>query len=244
MLALQAVVVNQTLVDQQEWANPIGKTIQQEGQRYEVIGVAENFKVSGFSKELPVAVFLANQEAYNYMAIRHTAGSEEQIAAFVKEKWATLYPDIPVHAFHQNLVFDNFYRSIDRGHIAFSYIAAIALLIACMGLFGLSIQNYARYLKEASIRKVLGASVSQVLLLANRKFIILLGIASVIATGLCWGLTQMLLLALKENIGELQLGITPFLVANLLVFITAVIAVSGQSYKLSKVTPADALRVE
>ena len=113
-----------------------------------------------------------------------------------------------------------------------------------MGLFGLSIQNYTRFLKEASIRKVLGASVSQVLFLANKKFVILLVVASIIATVFCWTGMQMALLASKEHIGDLQLGVTPYLIANLLVFITACIAISGQSYKLAKVTPADALRME
>ncbi|MEL6718107.1 MAG: ABC transporter permease [Bacteroidota bacterium] len=240
----ETVVVNQILADQQEWTNPIGKSLLKGGQRYSVIGVAENFKITGQSDQLPVAIFPANEEAYNYMAIRHTGGSGEQVEAFVKNKWATLYPDVPLHAFHQKLVFEDFYKSVEDGYINFSYIAALALLIACMGLFGLSIQNYSRFLKEASIRKVLGASVSQVLFLANRNFIILLVVASIIATSLCWLGIQTLLLSAKEHLGDLHLGIVPYLLANLLVFITACIAVSGQSYKLTKVDPAIALKEE
>ncbi|MEM6700170.1 MAG: FtsX-like permease family protein, partial [Bacteroidota bacterium] len=182
----QTVVINQILADQQEWENPIGETLLREGQRYEVIGIAENFKVTGQSKLLPVAIFPTNGATYNYMVIRHMANSGDQLETFIEEKWAALYPDVPLHAFHQKLVFDDFYESVEDGYTNFSYIAALALLIACMGLFGLSIQNYTRFQKEASIRKILGASVSQVLLLANKNFIILLLIASIIATSCCW----------------------------------------------------------
>ena len=113
-----------------------------------------------------------------------------------------------------------------------------------MGLFGLTMQNHARYLKEASIRKVLGASVSQIVLLANRNFIIMLLSSSLIATAICWGAMQVLLPMVKEYIGNLTLGIIPFLLANLLVFLTAIIAIGSQSYNLTKVAPADALRME
>jgi len=128
--------------------------------------------------------------------------------------------------------------------MAFSYLAGLALLIACMGLFGLATQNYARFLKEASIRKVLGASVSQIIFLANRNFILLLGIASILATGICWGVLQAVLLYFKDYLGDFSLGINPFIIGNLLVFLTAIIAIGGQSYKLTKVAPADALRME
>ncbi|MEM8523125.1 MAG: ABC transporter permease [Bacteroidota bacterium] len=240
----KTVVVNQIFADQQGWANPIGKTLSRANQRYEVIGVTENFKTTGQSKLLPVAMFPNNSEAYNYMAIRHTAGSGEQVEAFIKEKWNTLYPDVPLHAFHQELVFEDFYESVEDGYTNFSYIAGLALLIACMGLFGLSIQNYTRFQKEASIRKVLGASISQLLLLSNKNFIVLLVIASTVATIMCWTGMRTLLLSSKEHLGDLQLGITPYLLANVLVFATACIAVSGQSYKLTKVDPADALKEE
>lgn len=240
----QSVVINQIMADQQEWARPIGKTFRQDGQKFTVVGVVENFKVTGFSSDLPISFFLGKQEEYGYMAIRHAAGTGEQVANSVRNNWAKLYPTIPFNFFHQNLIFDNFHSSFGRVTVFYGYIAGLALLIACMGLFGLAMQNHARFLKEASIRKVLGASVSQIVLLANRNFIIMLLSASFIATVICWGAMQILLPMAKEYIGDLSLGILPYLLANLLVFVTAIIAIGSQSYKLTKVAPADALRME
>ncbi len=240
----QTVVVNQIFADQQKWTNPLGKSLLRENQRYEVIGVAKNFKVTGQSDQLPVAIFLENDNAYNYLAIRHTAGTGEQVEALVEDKWASLYPNIPLQCFPQELVFEDFYKSVQRGYTNLCYIAGLALLIACMGLLGLSIQNYTRFLKEASIRKVFGASVGQVLLLANRNFILLLVVASIIATGLCWIGMQTLLYTSREHLGDIQFGIMPYLLANLLVFLTACIAVSRQSYMLATVDPANSLKEE
>ncbi|MEM9887571.1 MAG: ABC transporter permease [Bacteroidota bacterium] len=240
----QTVVINQILAEEQEWENPIGKRLLREGQPYQVVGVVENFKTTGQSDQQAVAIFPSQQEAYNYMAIRHDTGSGEQLESFIRDRWTALYADIPLYCFHQKLVFDDFYRSVEEGYTTFSYIAALALLIACMGLFGLSIQNYTRFLKEASIRKILGASVGQVLLLANKSFIILLLIASIVATTLCWIGMQTLLTTSREHIGNLQLGVLPYLLANLLVLVTACIAISGQSYKLTKANPANALKEE
>ncbi len=240
----QATVINQRFANQQAWSNPIGQTFRKEGQVYTVVGVVENFKIAGFSKEFPLAFYLGAPEDYGYMAIRHAAGTNQQVEDYARKRWTTLYPDIPFNYFHQNLVFENFYRSYGNVSRVFGYVAGLALLIACMGLFGLATQNYARYLKEASIRKVLGATVSQIVLLANRQFFWMLIISSVIATIICWSGMQVLLVMVEEYIGPLALGWTPFFIANLLVFITAIIAIGGQSYKLTKVAPADALRME
>ena len=240
----QAAVINQLFATQQSWTNPIGQTFRKKGQIYTVVGVVEDFKIAGFSKEFPLAFYLGAPEDYGYMAIRHNAGTNQQVADYAHKHWTNLYPDIPFNYFHQNLVFENFYQSYGKVSRVFGYVAGLALLIACMGLFGLATQNYARYLKEASIRKVLGATVAQIVLLANRQFFWMLMIASVIATTLCWIGMQVSLAIMKEYIGNLHLGWTPFFIANLLVFITAIIAVGGQSYKLTKVAPADALRME
>jgi len=239
-----AVVINQYFVEEENWDNPINQTFRRDGQTYRVIGVVDNFKAASFAKMSPAVFFQGDKAAYNYLAIRYENGANQLVEDFAKNSWATLYPDIPFNFFHQNLVFDSFYQRFYRTSKVFGFLALLALLIACLGLFGLASQNYARYLKEASIRKVLGASTQQILLMGNRHFIWMLGIASVIATGICWVGAQAFYKSFEAYIGVVELGITPYIVGNLLVFITAIIAVGGQSYQLTKIAPADALRSE
>jgi len=240
----QTVVINQLFADQQAWDNPLGQTFRKRGQIYTVVGVVENFKIEGIPKKEPVSFYLAPPETYGYMAIRHAAGTNQEVKEYAQKHWATLYPDSPFNYFHQHLIFEIFYQRFGNASRFYSCIAGLALLIACMGLFGLATQNYARYLKEVSIRKVLGASVSQVVFLVNRKFLVMLLIASLTATLISWMAMTAILAQTKEYIGELNLGITPFILGNLLVFTMAIIAIGSQTYKLSKITPADALRIE
>ncbi len=239
-----SVVINQFFVEKQNWENPINQTFRKDGQRYRVVGVVEDFKVAGFSKTLPTVFFQGAKDQYNYLAIRYEQGAKQLVEEFTKNSWAKLYPDSPFNFFHQNLVFDSFYQRFYKVSTLFSFLAILGLLIACMGLFGLASQNYARYLKEASIRKVLGATTQQILLIGNRHFIWLLGIASIIATGISWIGAQLVFKDVEAYIGVVELGISPYIVGNLLVFLTAIIAIGAQSYQLTKIAPADALRNE
>ncbi|MCB9087120.1 MAG: ABC transporter permease [Calditrichae bacterium] len=239
-----AVIVNKTFVQERQWAEPLGKQLRAGEQTYRVIGVVDDFKLIGSAATRPVVFFQADAEKFAYLVLRYEAGSGEQAAGFVKSIWQRLYPEIPFSYFHQPSVFDNFYRSYNNVTSAFNYIAGLALIIACLGLFGLSSQNYASYLKEVSIRKVLGASVRDTVLLVNRAFLIILLIAGALATGVCYLGVQLLLEAVKEYTGVVELGITPYLLANVLVFLTAGAAIAGQSYRLARISPAVTLRNE
>ena len=238
------VIVNQQLVEKQNWVNPINQSFRKDGQNYRIIGVVENFKFAGYSKTLPAVFFQGTKEKFNYLSIRFEQGTTQSVEDFTKNSWDKLYPDSPFNFFHQNLVFDAFYQRFYKVSLIYNFLSALALLIACMGLFGLASQNYTRYLKEASIRKVLGATTQQILLIGNRHFIWMLLIASVLATGICCVGAHFGFKAVEEYIGTVELGITPYVVGNLLVFLTAIIAVGGQSYQLTKIAPADALRNE
>lgn len=238
------VVVNQRLVDKQNWENPINQSFRKDGETYRIIGVVENFKFAGFSKTLPVVFFQGPKERFNYLTVRFEHGANQAVEDFTKNSWVKLYHDSPFNFFHQKLVFDAFYQRFNKVSLTYSFLSGLALLIACLGLFGLASQNYARYLKEASIRKVLGATTQQILLLGNRHFIWMLLITSLLATGICWVGAQFGFKAVEEYIGIVELGIAPYVVGNLLVFLTAIIAVGAQSYQLIKIAPADALRNE
>ena len=105
-----AVIVNQRLVDLQNWANPVGQSFRKDGQTYNVVGVAENFKVAGFSKTLPAVFFRGTKERFNYLTVRCEQGANQSVEDFAKKSWAKLYPDSPFNFFYQELIFDGFYQ--------------------------------------------------------------------------------------------------------------------------------------
>lgn len=239
-----AVVVNETFVKKHQLDNPIGQQIWSDGKPLLITGVVEDFKMMGSGAAHPVVFRLADEKAFAYMAIRHEKGSGGTVEGLMKSSWKRLYPEAPFNYFHQEDVFENFYRSYSGVATVFGYVAGLALLIACMGLFGLATQNFTSILKEASIRKVLGASTSSIVMLANRKFLLTLAIAALLATGVCFLGFKAIVYSLEDYTGTLNLGAWPYLLAYLLVFLSAGIAVGGQTYRLARMSPADSLRTE
>ena len=239
-----AVLVNETFVKDHGWTDGIGQEIRSEQQTSRVVGVVEDFKLFGSGAKRPVVFHLAGAEQFSYLAIRHEAGAGKPVQTFMKTAWERLYAATPFSYFHQEAVFEGFYQSFGNLARVFNYIAGLALLIACLGLFGLAAQNFSSRVKEVSIRKVLGATTLSIILLANRRFLSMLAAASVVATGCCYIGIQLLIQSAEEFTGSLTLGITPYVIANLLVFLTAGIAVAGQSLKLVRMAPVEALRSE
>ena len=240
----KSVVVNQQFVKESGWGNAIGQQIRSNGQTYGIVGVVGDFKMAPTGVVKP-AVFYRSEKANSaYLALRYAPGTGGKTEAFMKAAWGKLDSGTPFNFFHQNLVFDSFFQEFNTVSKLFGYIAGLALLIACMGLFGLASQNYAARLKESGIRKVLGASAQQIILKANRSFIILLLVASVIATGICFGGFQVFTKMAEEFTGKVSVSVLPYLLSNLLVFAVAAIAVAWQSVKLARVAPSETLRSE
>lgn len=239
-----SVVVNQQLLLDNGWADHFGHQIRSKGKTYDIVGVVENFKLGPTGVIKPAVFYLAEDAGLGYLALRYEPGTGEQVESFMKAAWQKLDSGTPFSYFHQALVFDYFFREFNSVSKLFGYIAALALLIACMGLFGLASQNYVNRLKESGIRKVLGASSGQIILQANRNFIFLLLIASVLATAICFGGFQLAAAQAADFIGDIELGVLPYLLSNGLVFLLAALAVGWQSYKLAGVVPAETLRNE
>jgi putative ABC transport system permease protein len=154
--------------------------------------------------------------------------------------WATLNPDTPFEPFFQDSVFDESFRGSRGITNIFAFTAILALLISCLGLFGLAAQNTASRMKEMTIRKILGATVGHMAGLANRRFLVLLALAALVATPLSYALIK----ALLDSIYRYHIGVGPasFVTAYLLVFAIAVLTVSSQIRKLAGVNPAEVLR--
>lgn len=240
----RVVVVNQRFVQEREWTNAIGQELRSEGKVYRVTGVVEDFKIMGSGATRPVVFHRGEEDSFGYLALQYEAGSGKQVEDFMRSTWQRLYPGTPLNFFYQKNVFENFYQSYGNVATAFGYIAGLALLIACLGLFGLATQNFASRLKEVSLRKIMGASTANIILLVNQGFFLLLLIASIMATTFCYAGIRVLMHSVEVFTGAMTLGVVPYLIGNILVFATACFAIGGQTYKLTKADPVAALRTE
>lgn len=237
-----AVVVNETFLRKQGWTEAIGKQVRIETKDYTIVGVVGDFKLFATGATRPALFFRADEATFSNLVVRFTSGSGKQVAAQIEQDWQRLFPNTPCNHFFQSEVFDGFYQTFNKLSKSFGYIAGLALAIACMGLYGLAAQHFARRLKEVGVRKMLGASVAQILLLINREFMILLLGAGAFATVLSFLGTRLLLNEVERFVGSYTPGLGPFLLANLIVLLTAALAIGRQSWNVTKVNPAAMLR--
>ena len=242
--AASDAVINRAFAEAEGWTEPIGQTLRVDGTIYTVVGVVEDFLMHPMLRDRPIFFLPSGEQPYQYLSIRLQAGTAAATAAALEPVWKRLFPDAPFSFFFQDDVFDIHYQSYANLAEAFSYIAALALLISCMGLFGLASQNIARRLKEVSIRKVLGASVPSVALLVNRGFLTMLAVAAAIASPVCYfGLTA-LFTAFDARALHLPMGPDLFIFSYTLIFVTAALSVAMQARTLVTANPADVLRGE
>ncbi len=237
-----AVVVNETFLRNQGWNEALGKRLQIETKDYTIVGVAGDFKLFATGATHPALFFRAEENDFSNLVVRFAPGSGKQVAAQIEQDWQRLFTGIPCHQFFQSEVFDGFYRTFRNVSQSFGYIAGLALIIACMGLYGLATQHFSRRLKEVGMRKMLGASIAQILLLVNREFMILLLAAGALATALSVFGIQALLQNVERFTGSFRPGVSPFFLANLLVLLTAAVAVGRQSWNVAKVSLAEVLK--
>lgn len=238
----RSVVVNEFFVKKQGWADALGQRVRVAEKTYTVAGVVRDFKMFGAGVMQPAVFLRADEASFGLLAVRYAPGSGQQVADQAKQDYRRLFANAPLGHFFQSEVFDGFNRSVWNLAEVLGYIAALALLIACMGLYGLAMQQFAQRMKEVSVRKLLGASVGQIMLLVNREFIGMLLLAGGISTTLCFVGFQLVLNNLENYIGLYQPGITPFLLANLLVFVTAAVAIGQHSWRLAQLPLAEVLK--
>ena len=162
------------------------------------------------------------------------------LAAFSKN-WTKITPDRPFEYFFLNEAFDKLYHKESRTGTLFSYFTFLALLIACLGMFALAAILSRQRTKEIGIRKILGASVSNIVGLLSKDFLRLVGIAIVLASPLAWwGMNQWL----QDFAYRVQLEWWVFALAGALTVGIAFLTVSFQSVKAALSNPVEALRVD
>jgi len=239
----QAVIVNETFVNKMGWKNAIDKRISIENKAYDVIGVIEDFHYQIFNEKIkPVLLRIAPEKMFNYLSIKVKAGKEQQVSEYLQATWRQVIPVTPYGGFYQDEIFNLYLHIMDMTSVISITGSVFFLLITCMGLFGLISLTISKRMKEISIRKVLGASVYNIIRFINKDFIFLLIFASMIALpGSYLLLTYML-----DGLIEYNCGVGPLalIFSFVCVIATAMLTVSSLVYRAATSNPSDNLRFE
>jgi len=236
-----SVVINQSFANGLEWSDPLGQVIRIDDVTFTVVGVVDDFMLSPYTATTePVIFAVVPPESFTSIAVRADSRDLAPVVASMQDVWESRFPEVEFSHYPQTEVFEA--QSMKGLSVFMGYVALFALLISCMGLFGMASQRAARRMKEIGIRKSMGATASHLLFVVNREFLVMLGIATLIATPLCYYTFANTYMRYASV--EVAHSITPYILANILVFAVALVSLSLQSRKLLKVVPAVVLRVD
>jgi putative ABC transport system permease protein len=238
-----AVVINQAMVRELGWSgeNPIGKTIVRSGQHeFKVIGVVADFNYASAKQQIaPLMMMLGNN--YGGLVIKINTGNVKGFLSDLKKQWADFNPEGPLSYSFLDDNFAKLYASEIRTQQIFTAFAIIAIIIASLGLFGLSAFVTEQRTKEIGIRKVLGASVESVLLLVSKEFLLLVGIAFIISVPVTWWAMHVWL---QDFAYRIHIAWWVFVVAGIIAILISALTISFQAIKAAVANPVKSLRSE
>ena len=219
----------------------VGKKIDFWGEQYTIIGVTENFHQQSLRESFEPLIFRLIPGIRGYLSVKTTSANAAQTITSVKSSWNKFFPGNTFEYFFLDDHFDKQYKADQKFGQVFGLFTSLAILVACLGLFGLASFTTLQRTKEIGIRKVLGASVSQILKLLYQEFALLLIIAFALAVPIAWFVISNWLqgYAFRTSI-HWSYFVLPFVT----ILIIALLTVSFQSIKAAIANPVKSLRTE
>ncbi|WP_077920160.1 ABC transporter permease [Spirosoma sp. 209] len=234
-------ILNETAVKAARLQNPIGKRFRLWTHTGTIIGVVKDFHFASMKQKIEPAVFYYAPDQMGTIYVKTTGKNADQVIASAQRSWKQYNSGYPFEFSFLDDVFDNLYKSEQQTGLLFTLFSSIAILISCLGLFGLAAYTAQVRTREIGVRKVLGASVSSVIQLLAKDFIKLVLIAIVIAIPVAWWTMNQWLQAFAYRI---DLAWWMFGLAGLLALGVALLTVSFQSIKAALMDPVKSLRSE
>ncbi len=243
----RSILINQEAARRFGWDDPVGKIVIQTfgAQRfyYKVIGVIKDFHFNSLRYSItPLKLFLSTDNN-RYISIKIRSEDMAGTLEFIEETWNRFYPNIPFEYFFFDSVFERRYRSEASLKRLFEYFSGLAVFIGCLGLLGLAAYSAERRTKEIGIRKVLGASSPQIVMILSREFSRWVLVASLIAWPVAYAAMHFWLKGFAYRI-SLNSQLILFVLAGAAALGIALLTVGFLAVRAALADPARALRYE
>jgi len=239
------IILNETAVNVFGFAkneDAVGQYIDGSGFHCKVIGVVKDYHQESLQNSFdPIVFYLEEERNFGNFSLKMNTTNLPALMDFVKQKWSTYYPQSPFRFFFLDEQFNAQYKTDKLFATVLWLFTAIAIVIACLGLFGLSLFTIAKRNKEISIRKVLGATLFQITSMITKDYLKLVLLAGVVALPVAFILVNSWLQDYAFHIG---IGIWFFVLPILMIITIAVLTVLYQSLKAGIANPVKNLRSE
>lgn len=242
--SLEAFIINESAVQAIGWVSndaAIGKKITYSDRKGYITGVVKDFHFESLKQEIAPIIFMITQGRRGSVVIKMDEREQDKTIAYLQEQWSYLRPGNPFSYYFVDARFDELYEADEKAANLVSYFSIIAVIIGVLGLFGLASYTAEQRIKEIGVRKILGASISQILLLLTRGFTFLVLIGFILAIPIAWwGMTQWLNTFAYHG----EISILSIMLAGLAAILIAWVTVGLQTIRAARANPVDSLRNE
>ncbi len=254
----EAIIVNEALVDYFNWDSAVGRSLPGESfPTHRVIGVVKDFNFQSLRNEVRPAVLVLDPTTldqgisditttyaiglFNFVNIRIRPGNVQKTVGLIKETWNEVAPQNPFLFSFLDQDVNRQYQEVEHWSQIVGYASGFAILIACLGLFGLAALSVSRRIKEIGIRKVLGATTADIVFMLSKEYGKIVVLANIIA----WPLAYFIINRwLQDFAYRININIFKFILASVIALTVALVTVSYQSIKAGLKDPVESLRYE
>jgi len=238
----QSFIINEALAKKIGWTpeQAIGKTIEKNATG-PVVGVVKDFNFSSLHDPIgPLVIFLGRNYSQTFM-VRISGNDMKQTLGNLEMVWKQRVPDRPFNYHFLDEDYNKLYQAEQRTSAVFSVAAGLAIILACLGLFGLAAFTTVQRTKEIGIRRVLGANLSGITLLISGNFLRLVAVAILIAAPLAWWAGNKWL---EDFAFRVPVQVYVFVITGLVTILIALCTVGFHSVKAALRNPVKSLRTE
>ena len=234
------IIMNETAIKAMGLKDPLGTVVRFWDEKREIIGVTADFNFESLYQPVKPAFFRCYPVA-NWVSVRLQAGNESQTIGRIREAFGSFMPGMDFEYKYLDESYQRLYSSEIRIGVLSRYFAGLAILISCLGLFGLAAFSASRRQKELGIRKVIGASVTQLVYLVSKEFLWLIAVAILIAFPIAWlGMNAWL----NKFYYRTPITADVFWLTGVTVVVITLLTISYQSISAALANPVKSLRSE
>lgn len=242
---LHSILVNEKMVQEFGWQdNPIGKRVKfpgdTSGNYKEVIGVVKDFNQKSLYNAITPLILLYSPYS-NLIELKLNTTNITATVTGIEQTWKKIFPDLPFQYTFLDQDFDSQYAADQKRGKIFTTFSVLTILITCLGLLGLIAFTTEQRQKEISIRKVMGANISQIVPLITKNFVLLVGLSCLVAFPVAAYFMSKWLNIFPYNTG---LRVMPFILSALVVLLITMLTVTFHTVRAALTNPVKALRSE
>ena len=239
--ATEGIMVNEESVKAMGMESPIGKRLSLGDNNFKIIGVVKNYHFRPLQQEIEPLILLYYPQYSRELFARLKSDQIPQTLGYIEDVWKRFAPGLPFDYRFLDEALDRLYRSEQRIGTLFRYFSILAILISCLGLLGLASFMAEQRTKEIGIRKVLGATASNIVALLSKEFTKWV----IVANAFAWPIAYFALNKwLQSYAYKTNVALWSFILSGVIALLIALLTVSYQSVKAALTNPVDSLRYE